>query len=117
MSLNNPPANAPPAFPPGTVWQPQEGGTGHANASSVTWSGFDLILGMTAATTVFLPPAGTLATLAGEETLANKTLDSVVRAIWRRGPPGQDVVAEWVSASLPISTMRWVNENGGTYYV
>ena len=72
----------------GSAWQGgiitgQYGGTGVANtgktitiAGNVTLSGgHNLTLNTTAATNVILPTTGTLATLAGEETFTNKTID------------------------------------------
>lgn len=58
---------------------PANGGTGVANdaASTLTISGaYATTLTVTAATSVTLPTTGTLATLAGTETLTNKTLTS-----------------------------------------
>lgn len=61
----------------GGVVPPTEGGTGIANnaASTVTISGaYALTLTLTNTTGVTLPTTGTLSTLAGSETLTNKTL-------------------------------------------
>jgi hypothetical protein len=66
----------------GTVVSPTYGGTGVNNGSktitlggNLTTSGaFDTTLTVTAATSVTLPTTGTLATLAGTESLSNKTI-------------------------------------------
>lgn len=63
------------------VLPPANGGTGVANASTITIGGnvsvvgpYTLALNLTASTSVNLPSTGALATLAGVETLTNKTL-------------------------------------------
>jgi hypothetical protein len=61
----------------GSVIGPVYGGTGVANGAnnSITFTGnYTLGLTLTANTSVTLPTTGTLATLAGSETLTNKTL-------------------------------------------
>jgi hypothetical protein len=58
---------------------PGKGGTGVANSANntITFTGnYSLGLTLSAATTLTLPTSGTLATLAGTETLTNKTLIS-----------------------------------------
>lgn len=70
----------------GTVISPTYGGTGVNNGSNtITLGGnfttngaYNIVLTATAASTVTLPISGTLATLAGSETLTNKTLTSPV---------------------------------------
>lgn len=65
------------------ILPPANGGTGIANnaASTITISGnFATVLTVTAATGVTLPTTGTLATLAGAETLTNKTLTAPIIA-------------------------------------
>ena len=60
--------------------KPSQGGTGIINndASTLTITGnFATNLTVTASTNVTLPTSGTLATLAGNETLSNKTLSNV----------------------------------------
>lgn len=52
------------------------GGTGVANANTIAVKGGDLTLTMTADTDVTLPTTGTLATLAGAETLSNKVIEA-----------------------------------------
>lgn len=62
---------------------PTRGGTGVANTGTITLGGslvisgaFDLTLTLTDLTNITLPTTGTLATLAGNETLTNKTIDA-----------------------------------------
>jgi hypothetical protein len=84
-----------------TVITPSYGGTGVANTGTITLGGnfvtsgaFATTLTSTAATNVTLPTTGTLATLAGVETLSNKTF----------------------SGYTYIGTVR-LSDNGGTFYV
>jgi hypothetical protein len=63
----------------GTAVAPNRGGTGVANnaANTITFTGsYSLGLTLSANTAVTLPTTGTLATIAGTETLTNKTLTS-----------------------------------------
>lgn len=68
------------------ILPPTGGGTGVANgaANTITFSGnYGLTLTLSAITSVTLPSAGTLATLAGIEELTNKTLtSSVAKGTW-----------------------------------
>ena len=59
------------------VIAPVNGGTGVANTNTLTLTGGDVTLSMGAETNVTLPATGTLATLAGAETLSNKTIQAV----------------------------------------
>lgn len=53
------------------------GGTGVANSNTLTLTGGNVAFTMQGATAVTLPTTGTLATLAGAETLSNKTIEAV----------------------------------------
>jgi len=86
-----------------------KGGTGIANnaASTLTISGnFGTTVTVTGATTVTLPTAGTLATLAGTETLSAKTIIAVDGTV---GAPA------FSFASSQTTGFRY--SGGSTYYV
>jgi hypothetical protein len=75
---------------------PANGGTGVANnaASTLTISGaFATTLTVSAATGVTLPTTGTLATLAGTETLTNKTLTSPTLTTPALGTPASGTLS------------------------
>lgn len=57
---------------------PANGGTGVANTNNLTTGSHDISLTTSATTSLTLPATGTLATLAGAETLSNKTLTGAV---------------------------------------
>lgn len=52
------------------------GGTGVSNTNTITLEGANVKFTMTGETAVILPTTGTLATLAGEETLSNKVIEA-----------------------------------------
>ena len=75
---------------------PANGGTGVANnaASTLTISGsFATTLTVSGATGVTLPTTGTLATLAGSETLTSKTLTSPILTTPQLGTPSQGILS------------------------
>lgn len=86
------------------------GGTGVNNGSrtitlggNLTTSGaFATTLTSTAATNITLPTAGTLATLAGTETLTNKTLTSPILTTPNLGTPSAAVLTN--ATGLPLTT-------------
>ena len=56
------------------ILAPANGGTGVANTNTLTLAGGNITLTATAETSITLPTTGTLATLAGAETLSNKVI-------------------------------------------
>jgi hypothetical protein len=80
----------------GGTLAPANGGTGVANnaASTLTISGaFATTLTVSGATGVTLPTTGTLATLAGSETLTNKTLTSPTLTTPALGTPASGILS------------------------
>ena len=59
------------------VIAPANGGTGVANTNTLTLTGGNITLTMSGNTNITLPVTGTLATLAGTETLSNKTIQAI----------------------------------------
>ena len=57
------------------------GGTGVANSNTLTLTGGNVAFTMQGATAVTLPTTGTLATLAGAETLSNKTMQATTVSV------------------------------------
>jgi len=103
----------------GTVVSPTYGGTGVNNGSStitvggnVTYSGaYTQTFTATGNTSVTLPTSGTLSTLAGAETLSNKTLSSVVLTgtVTANGSTG---TAGYVLSSTGTG-VQWVAQSSG----
>jgi len=103
----------------GTVVSPTYGGTGVNNGSStitvggnVTYSGaYTQTFTATGNTSVTLPTSGTLSTLAGTETLSNKTLSSVVLTgtVTANGSTG---TAGYVLSSTGTG-VQWVAQSSG----
>lgn len=58
------------------VLPPANGGTGAANTATLTLGGNNITVATTGTTSLTLPTSGTLSTLAGVETLTNKTIDA-----------------------------------------
>jgi len=77
-------------------------GTNAKSVSASITSGYEVNLTATADTTVTLPTTGTLATLAGTETLTNKTLTSPTLTTPALGTPSSGTLTN--ATGLPVST-------------
>jgi hypothetical protein len=101
----------------GTVWtvdtiSPDKGGTGVANSANntITFTGnYPLGITLASPTSIALPATGTLATLAGTETLTNKTLTSPTFT----GTPTAPTAATGTSTTQIANTAFVVGEKGG----
>jgi hypothetical protein len=93
----------------GVAVAPNRGGTGVANntANTITFTGnYSLGLTLSANTAVTLPTTGTLATIAGTETLTNKTLTSPTLTTPVLGTP--------TSGNFSTGTFTWPTFNQNT---
>jgi hypothetical protein len=101
----------------GTVWtvdtiSPDKGGTGVANSTNntITFTGnYPLGITLASPTSIALPATGTLATLAGTETLTNKTLTSPTFT----GTPIAPTAASGTNTTQLATTEFVVGEKGG----
>jgi hypothetical protein len=104
----------------GTIVSPTYGGTGVNNGSSTITLGGNLVtsganpltLTTTASTNVTLPTAGTLATLAGSETLTNKTINASNIGVANPGTAAFTTLTASGATTLVANTASTAYTNG-----
>ncbi len=91
------------------------GGTGINNAGSLTYGSNNITFTTTGATSLTLPTSGTLATLAGTETLTNKTLEAPIingRALFRNNSTAQFNGGILIKAGAGVDKVLTSDANG-----